>query len=157
MLSLCKMLLLQWFATLPPIVSVRLNLRPQATHGADFPSRPLIEPTDITRVALGQYDYKFKYFGTLCTDVAKQVYPDSSGTGRSHRFTIQRLSSPHEGPSVVTGSAASALSAGGDAAADSEVIADLRAEVALLRAEAAHLRAKVSLRGALPAANAAFK
>ena len=153
------MLPLQWFATLSPIDSVRprpntrTNTRLRLSIGP--PPDSLIEPLGTALCALGVYDYKFKCFGRRCTEVAREVFPDASGTGHSHRCTIQRPSIAFGGPSVVAGSAASA--AVGEAAA--EVIADLRAEVALLRAEAAHLRAKVSLtrRGALPVANAAFE
>ena len=83
----------------------------------------------------GEYSYKFKCFGTWCTDTARQAFPDADGAGKHHRCVVQRSADA----SKDTGRG------GGDevAHAAAEAIADLRAENAQLRAEAAHLRAKV--------------
>ena len=116
---------------------------PTATSEGDAPLRPtpsLTEPAcTASLLATGYYEYKFKIFGTWCTDKLTETFPGAGGTSKVHRFTVIHAASNPTGEVV-----AAAVLAAGAAAADT--IAGLRAEVALLQAECAQLRAREAAR-----------
>ena len=88
-------------------------------------------PRTATPLAFGEHAYKFKCFGTWCTDTARQAFPDADGAGKSHRCIIRGVSSA---PSDVTRGYGIVVP-GAEAA--SSALSLVRAEVARLQADAA--------------------